>query len=156
MPEGKLGRLAVKGPTGCRYFDDSRQQEYVENGWNITGDTCHKDSNGNIAFHTRFDDMIISSGYNISGVEVENVLLDHPLVDECAVIGVADNDRGQIVEAHIVLKAHGIPAADMANRLQDYVKSALSPHKYPRSIKFASALLKTPTGKIQRHVLRNG
>ena len=155
LPIGETGHLAVKGPTGCRYMDDGRQENYVKNGWNITGDLCHMDALGNIAFHTRSDDMIISAGYNISGSEVENVLLEHPLVEECAVIGAPNEARGQIVEAHIVLTGEGDAGAGLEIELQDFVKSKISPHKYPRAIVFASSLPKTPTGKIKRHALRN-
>ncbi len=155
LPAGKIGRLAVKGPTGCRYFDDPRQSDYVQNGWNITGDACHMDEDGHIAFHTRHDDMIISAGYNISGLEVENALLEHTLVSECAVIGALDNARGQIVEAHIVLVPGATTDDDMIKQLQSHVKATIAPYKYPRSIVFADQLPKTATGKIRRHHLRN-
>ncbi len=158
VPPGTIGRLAVKGPTGCRYLKDPRQLEYVQDGWNITGDACHMDKDGHIAFHTRHDDMIVSAGYNISGLEIENVLLEHLLVSECAVIGVPDDARGQIVEAHVVLASGEIPDGQagplVTAQLQSHVKSVIAPYKYPRSIVFSNSLPKTATGKIQRHLLR--
>ena len=154
VPRGTVGRLAVRGPTGCRYMSDPRQQEYVRDGWNLTGDAFFQDEDGFFHFAARSDDMIISAGYNIAGPEVEAALLSHPDVAECAVIGAADPERGQIVEAHIVL-ADGV-AADAATvkRLQDHVKAVIAPYKYPRSVKFIDALPKTQTGKIQRFRLR--
>lgn len=154
VPRGTVGRLAVRGPTGCRYLADKRQKNYVQNGWNITGDAFWQDEGGYFHFAARNDDMIISAGYNIAGPEVEAALLSHPDVLECAVIGAPDEERGQIVEAHVVLMA-GVPAdADTVKRLQDHVKASIAPYKYPRSIRFVSALPKTQTGKIQRFVLR--
>lgn len=154
VPRGEIGKLAVRGPTGCRYMADERQKKYVRDGWNLTGDTFVQDEAGYFHFAARSDDMIISSGYNIAGPEVEAALLAHPEVSECAVIGAPDDARGQIVQAHIVLCA-GI-AADEATvkRLQDHVKQVIAPYKYPRSIKFVDALPKTATGKIQRFQLR--
>ncbi|MEK1852938.1 MAG: AMP-binding protein [Phyllobacterium sp.] len=154
VPRGEIGKLAVRGPTGCRYMADDRQKKYVRDGWNLTGDTFVQDENGYFHFAARSDDMIISSGYNIAGPEVEAALLAHPDVSECAVIGAPDEARGQIVQAHIVL-CTGI-AADAATikRLQDHVKQVIAPYKYPRSIKFVDALPKTATGKIQRFQLR--
>ena len=154
VPRGEIGKLAVRGPTGCRYMADERQKKYVRDGWNLTGDTFVQDEDGYFHFAARSDDMIISSGYNIAGPEVEAALLAHPDVSECAVIGAPDDARGQIVQAHIVLCA-GI-AADEATvkRLQDHVKQVIAPYKYPRSIKFVDALPKTATGKIQRFQLR--
>jgi 2-aminobenzoate-CoA ligase len=153
-PRGEVGRLAVRGPTGCRYLADERQKKYVENGWNLTGDAFMQDANGYFHFAARTDDMIISSGYNIAGPEVEAALLSHADVKECAVIGVPDEERGQIVEAHVVLK-DGIKAdAAIARKLQDHVKATIAPYKYPRSVKFSDALPKTQTGKIQRFRLR--
>lgn len=148
------GRLAVKGPTGCRYLDDPRQREYVLNGWNLTGDIYQIDADGYFWFQARADDMIVSSGYNIAGPEVEAALVAHPAVSECAVIGSPDSERGQIVKAFIVLKAgfSGDPA--LAREIQDFVKSAIAPYKYPRAIVFLASLPKTPSGKVQRHVLR--
>ena len=151
---GEVGKLAVRGPTGCRYLADKRQDSYVRNGWNLTGDAFVRDEAGYFHFAARADDMIISSGYNIAGPEVEAALLSHPDVKECAVIGVADEERGQIVQAHIVLKDGVAPSAECAKRLQDHVKATIAPFKYPRSVKFVEALPKTQTGKIQRFRLR--
>ncbi len=153
-PRGEVGKLVVRGPTGCRYLADKRQDSYVRNGWNLTGDAFIQDESGYFHFAARADDMIISSGYNIAGPEVEAALLSHPDVKECAVIGVADEERGQIVQAHIVLKDGVAPSADCAKRLQDHVKATIAPFKYPRSVKFIAALPKTQTGKIQRFRLR--
>ena len=155
-PRGEVGKLVVRGPTGCRYLADKRQDSYVRNGWNITGDAFTQDDNGYFHFAARADDMIISSGYNIAGPEVEAALLSHPEVKECAVIGVADEERGQIVQAHVVLKDGIAPSAECAKRLQDHVKATIAPFKYPRSVKFIEALPKTQTGKIQRFRLRQG
>jgi 2-aminobenzoate-CoA ligase len=144
----------VRGPTGCRYLADPRQREYVRDGWNLTGDSFLQDEAGYFHFAARSDDMIISAGYNIAGPEVEAALLSHPDVRECAVVGAVDPDRGQIVQAHVVL-ADGVPPdADTAKRLQDHVKATIAPYKYPRSVKFTPALPKTETGKIQRFKLR--
>jgi len=153
-PRGEVGKLAVRGPTGCRYLADKRQDSYVHDGWNLTGDAFVRDEAGYFHFAARADDMIISSGYNIAGPEVEAALLSHPDVKECAVIGVADEERGQIVQAHIVLKDGVAPSAECAKRLQDHVKATIAPFKYPRSVKFVEALPKTQTGKIQRFRLR--
>src|SRR5689334_6484428 len=155
-PPGEVGKLAVRGPTGCRYLADKRQDSYVRNGWNVTGDAFTQDENGYFHFAARADDMIISSGYNIAGPEVEAALLSHPDVKECAVIGVSDEERGQIVQAHVVLKEGVAPSAECAKRLQDHVKATIAPFKYPRSVKFIAALPKTQTGKIQRFRLRQG
>ena len=153
-PRGTVGRLAVRGPTGCRYLADKRQTEYVRDGWNLTGDSFYQDEDGRFHFAARTDDMIVSAGYNIAGPEVEAALLAHSDVAECAVIGVADEARGQIVEAHVVL-AQGVAAdEDTARRLQEHVKLVIAPYKYPRSVKFVTALPKTLTGKIQRFRLR--
>jgi 2-aminobenzoate-CoA ligase len=146
------GRLAVKGPTGCRYMADDRQQNYVVDGWNVTGDTYRQDADGYFAFVARSDDMIVSSGYNIGGPEVENALLTHPAVTECAVIGVPDENRGQIVKAYIVTDAER--NLTLVKTLQDHVKATIAPYKYPRSIEFMDALPKTQTGKLQRYKLR--
>jgi 2-aminobenzoate-CoA ligase len=153
-PLGEVGKLAVRGPTGCRYLADKRQDSYVRNGWNLTGDAFVQDDKGYFHFAARADDMIISSGYNIAGPEVEAALLSHPDVKECAVIGVSDAERGQIVQAHVVLKEGVTPGAECAKRLQDHVKATIAPFKYPRSVKFIEALPKTQTGKIQRFRLR--
>jgi 2-aminobenzoate-CoA ligase len=153
-PRGEVGRLAVRGPTGCRYLADRRQGDYVRDGWNLTGDAFTQDENGYFHFAARNDDMIISAGYNIAGPEVEAALLSHPDVKECAVVGAPDEDRGQVVQAHIVLKDGVAPDAETIKRLQDFVKATIAPYKYPRSVKFIDALPKTQTGKIQRFRLR--
>ncbi|MEO5755798.1 MAG: AMP-binding protein [Mesorhizobium sp.] len=154
VPRGATGRLAVRGPTGCRYMADDRQKEYVRDGWNLTGDTFTQDEEGFFHFAARSDDMIVSAGYNIAGPEVEAALLSHPDVAECAVIGADDTERGQIVEAHVVLVQGVAPDALTTKRLQDHVKATIAPYKYPRSVKFIAALPKTQTGKIQRFRLR--
>ena len=153
-PRGEVGKLAVRGPTGCRYLADDRQKNYVRDGWNLTGDAFIQDADGYFHFAARTDDMIISSGYNIAGPEVEAALLSHSDVKECAVIGVPDEERGQIVEAHVVLKENITADADTARKLQDHVKATIAPFKYPRSVKFTDALPKTQTGKIQRFRLK--
>jgi 2-aminobenzoate-CoA ligase len=154
LPAGVAGRLAVRGPTGCRYLNDDRQGSYVQNGWNVTGDSFIKDEDGYFHFAARTDDMIVSAGYNIAGPEVEAALLTHEAVAECAVVAAPDEQRGSIVEAHIVLAAGFDPSQDMCKALQDHVKATIAPYKYPRSIRFHTSLPKTPTGKIQRYVLR--
>ena len=154
MPVGEVGRLAVRGPTGCRYLADDRQKAYVRDGWNLTGDSFWQDQDGRFHFAARSDDMIITAGYNIAGPEVEAALLSHPDVLECAVIGVADEMRGQIVEAHVVLAEGRTGDALMVKRLQDHVKKVIAPFKYPRSVVFTQTLPKTQTGKIQRFRLR--
>jgi len=154
-PRGEVGRLAVKGPTGCRYLDDPRQRKYVQNGWNLTGDSFWQDEEGYFHFAARSDDMIISAGYNIAGPEVEAALLGHPAVLECGVIGAPDDLRGQIVEAHVVLAPGHRRDAEMVRILQDHVKLTIAPYKYPRRVVFTDALPKTQTGKIQRFRLRN-
>jgi len=154
VPDGTIGHLAVRGPTGCRYLADDRQRGYVRNGFNLTGDDFRRDANGVYHFVARADDMIISSGYNIAGPEVEAALLTHPDVAECAVVAAPDTERGQIVQAHVVVKP-GVEADDAcAKRLQDHVKATIAPYKYPRSVKFVSALPRTQTGKIQRFRLK--
>ncbi|MBA4349758.1 MAG: 2-aminobenzoate-CoA ligase [Rhodobacter sp.] len=154
LARGEVGRLAVRGPTGCRYMSDSRQTGYVKNGWNLTGDSFWQDDEGRFHFAARSDDMIISAGYNIAGPEVEAALLSHPAVLECAVIGAADAERGQIVEAHVVLAPGQAGDALMVKLLQDHVKKVIAPYKYPRRVLFTDALPKTQTGKIQRFRLR--
>ena len=154
LPRNTIGKLAVRGPTGCRYLADKRQRVYVRDGWNLTGDSFQQDDDGYFHFAARSDDMIISSGYNIAGPEVEAALLAHTDVAECAVIGVADEDRGQIVQAHVVLVA-GVAASDaVIVALQEHVKATIAPFKYPRSVVFVESLPKTATGKIQRFRLR--
>lgn len=154
LPPGSTGRLAVKGPTGCRYLADERQRNYVQNGWNVTGDTYHLDHEGYFWFQARADDMIVSSGYNISGPEVEWALLAHPSVRECAVIASPDAERGNVVKAFIVLKPEYRPDEALVRALQDFAKQTIAPYKYPRAIAFVESLPKTPTGKLQRYVLR--
>jgi 2-aminobenzoate-CoA ligase len=154
-PVGSVGRLAVRGPTGCRYLDNVEQQRrYVENGWNLTGDSYKLDSDGYFWYQARTDDMIISGGYNIAGPEVENVLLEHSAVLECAVIGEPDEERGHIVKAVIVLKPDRSADDALKKELQDFVKARIAPYKYPRRVEFASALPRTSTGKLQRYRLR--
>ena len=148
------GRLAVKGPSGCRYLDDPRQLEYVQNGWNVTGDRYYVDADGYFWFQARADDMIISGGYNIAGPEVEAALLQHPAVRECAVVGARDEQRGQIVKAFVVTSAGHTAGEALARELQEHVKRAIAPYKYPRAVEFVLELPKTPTGKLQRYVLR--
>jgi 2-aminobenzoate-CoA ligase len=151
---GAVGRLAVRGPTGCRYLADRRQRSYVRDGWNLTGDSFRQDEDGRFHFAARSDDMIVSAGYNIAGPEVEAALLAHPDVRECAVIGIPDPARGEIVEAHVVLVEGVASDALMRKLLQDHVKATIAPYKYPRSVRFVDALPKTATGKIQRFRLR--
>jgi 2-aminobenzoate-CoA ligase len=155
VSRGEVGRLAVKGPTGCRYLSDSRQSEYVIDGWNITGDTFFQDKDGYFHFAARNDDMIISSGYNIAGPEVEEALLSHPAVFETAVVGFPDEARGSIVQAHIVLNKEFEGSKELKESLQDFVKNLIAPYKYPRSIIFKKSLPKTKTGKMQRFLLRD-
>jgi 2-aminobenzoate-CoA ligase len=159
VPAGEIGYLAIRGPTGCRYLNDERQKNYVKGGWNVTGDSFSMDEDGYFYFAARSDDMIISSGYNIAGPEVEAALLSHEAVEECAVIGVPDEARGEIVEAHVVL-AESYNADTTGNdalitTLQDHVKATIAPYKYPRSVVFCSELPKTQTGKIQRFRLKS-
>jgi len=155
VQRGTVGRLAVRGPTGCRYLDDARQLEYVQNGWNVTGDAFSQDVEGYFRFAARNDDMIISAGYNIAGPEVEAALLTHEAVAECAVIGLPDKERGQIVAAFVVLKTDVVADEATALRLQNHVKVTIAPYKYPRAVRFLEALPKTQTGKIQRFQLRS-
>ena len=154
LPHG-TGRLAVKGPTGCRYFDDERQNSYVQNGWNVTGDTYRQDEEGYFWYLARSDDMIVSSGYNIAAPEVENALLSHAAVQECAVIGVPCEERGQRVKAFVVAAPGHHPGDALAEALQQHCKTVIAPYKYPRNIEFVDALPKTATGKLQRHALRS-
>ncbi|MBC7404409.1 MAG: AMP-binding protein [Cytophaga sp.] len=152
---GVVGRLAVKGPTGCRYLADARQNAYVYDGWNLTGDAYEMDADGYFWYLARTDDMIISAGYNIAGPEVEEVMLQHPCIAECAVVGLPDEERGQIVKAFVVLKIN-VPASDeLLKEIQDFVKSTIAPYKYPRAIEFIQGLPRTETGKLQRYKLRD-
>jgi len=154
LPAGKVGRLAVKGPTGCRYLADDRQLQYVQHGWNYTGDAYLVDNEGWFVYQARNDGMIVSAGYNIAGPEVEGALLAHPAVAECGVIGVADEERGQIVKAFVTLKA-GFAADDaMAKQLQEHVKQSIAPYKYPRAVEFIASMPRTETGKLQHFRLR--
>jgi 2-aminobenzoate-CoA ligase len=155
LPDGTVGRLAVRGPTGCRYLDDAeRQQAYVQNGWNLTGDSYLRDEDGYFWYQARTDDMIISSGHNIAGPEVEAVLLDHPVVAECGVVGAPDEERGQLVTAFVVLREGAARSPELVKELQDFVKREIAPYKYPRRIEFVDALPRTNTGKLQRFRLR--
>ncbi len=154
LPRNSVGRLAVRGPTGCRYLADKRQKNYVRDGWNLTGDTFTQDEAGRFHFVARADDMIVSGGYNIAGPEVEAALLSHAEVAECAVVGAADSERGQIVTAYVVLRTGVTGDAACVKRLQDHVKTTIAPYKYPRAVKFIDALPKTQTGKLQRFRLR--
>jgi len=160
LPPGNVGRLAVKGPTGCRYLADPRQRDYVQHGWNLTGDAYLLDDDGYFWYQARTDDMIISSGYNIAGPEVEGALLEHPRVLECAVVGAPDEARGTIVKAFVVLRGglqqaqDGSGDAGLVTELQDFVKARIAPYKYPRAIEFVAELPRTQTGKLQRFKLR--
>lgn len=154
VPRGTPGHLVVRGPIGCRYLADDRQKNFVRGGWNVTGDTFVEDADGYFHFAARSDDMIVSGGYNIAGPEVEAALLKHEAVQECAVIGVPDEDRGMIVEAHVVLVAGSDPCDAMAKLLQEHVKAVIAPYKYPRSVIFTDTLPKTESGKIQRFRLK--
>jgi len=154
VPDGTPGRLAVQGPTGCRYLDDPRQSVYVVDGWNVTGDTFIRDADGYYWYQARSDDMIVSSGYNISGPEVEVALSSHPAVLESAVVGVPDPTRGRIVKAFVVLREGHEGSDELAKALQDHVKAEIAPYKYPRAVEFLSALPRTSTGKVLRRSLR--
>lgn len=154
LPRGQVGRLAVRGPTGCRYLDGERQTQYVQDGWNFPGDAFLQDDDGYFFYQARTDDMIITAGYNVAGPEVEAALLQHPAVAECGVVGKPDDERGMIILAFVVLKP-GLPAdADQAKALQDHVKHTLAPYKYPREVRFVPTLPRTETGKLQRFALR--
>ena len=154
LPPGSIGRLAVKGPTGCRYLADVRQRNYVEDGWNLTGDAYLMDDDGYFWFQARTDDMIITAGYNVAGPEVEGALLMHPTVAECAVVGAPDAERGTIIKAFVVLKPGVAGDAALIKTLQDFVKQSIAPYKYPRAIEFCDSLPRAGTGKIQRYRLR--
>ncbi|MBR1088656.1 benzoate-CoA ligase family protein [Bradyrhizobium manausense] len=154
VPAGTMGRLAVRGPTGCRYLADERQRKYVQNGWNLTGDTYLMDNDGYFWYQSRSDDMIVSSGYNIAGTDVEAALLTHPSVAECGVVGAPDEARGMIVKAYVIAAPGVIPDATLAAELQEHVKREIAPYKYPRAIEFVTQLPKTETGKLKRFALR--
>lgn len=156
VPPGTPGRLAVRGPTGCRYLGDvERQRKYVDDGWNLTGDVYTMDEDGYFWYQARSDDMIVSAGYNISGPEVEGVLMEHPKVLECAVVGLADEERGQVVSAFVVLKDPADGGESLVQELQAFVKDRIAPYKYPRRVRFVHSLPRTPTGKLQRFALRD-
>ncbi len=155
LPVGVVGKLAVKGPTGCKYMDDARQADYVRDGWNYSGDAFLQDADGYFFYQARTDDMIITSGYNVGAPEVEDALLQHSAVAECAVIGVPDDDRGMRVKAFCVLRPGNIGDAALIKTLQDHVKACIAPYKYPREIAFLTALPRTETGKLQRFRLKS-
>ena len=154
LPTGQVGRLAVKGPTGCRYLADERQKAYVRDGWNLPGDTARMDEDGYIWYEARTDDMIVSSGYNVGAPEVENALLKHPAVFECGVVGRKHDQRGTIIKAYVVCANNVKPGPELVAELQNHVKHTIAPYKYPREVEFVSELPKTGTGKIQRFRLR--
>ena len=155
VPRGEIGRLAIRGPTGCRYLADiERQRGYVEDGWNVTGDSFREDADGYFWYEARTDDMIITGGHNVSGAEVENVLLEHRAVQECGVVAAPDEERGHVVKAFIVVRSGFAPSAELARELQDFVKAEIAPYKYPRRIEFVEKLPRTDTGKLQRFRLR--
>jgi 2-aminobenzoate-CoA ligase len=149
-----MGRLGIRGPTGCRYLSDPRQTDYVIDGWNMTGDIYRRDEDGYYWFVSRGDDMIVSGGYNIAGPEIEEALGLHPDVEECAVVGWPDSERGQIVKAVVVPRAGVSGDAELVKALQEHVKRTLAPYKYPRAVEFRTSLPKTATGKLQRSALR--
>jgi 2-aminobenzoate-CoA ligase len=153
VPVGVVGQLRVKGPTGCRYLDDPRQARYVRDGWNYPGDAYSVDADGYFHHHARTDDMIVSAGYNIAAPEVEEALLQHPAVAECGVAGVPDEERGQVVQAWVVLRPGQTADEAQVRALQDFLKQTVAPYKYPRRIAFVAELPRTATGKLQRHRL---
>jgi len=154
LPAGVVGRLAVRGPTGCRYLNDARQLDYVRDGWNLTGDAYLVDEEGYFHYQARTDDMIVTSGYNVAGPEVEEALLEHDAVRECAVIAAADAQRGTIVKAFVVLGPDAAPGEHTVVELQNFVKARIAPYKYPRAIEFVDSLPRTENGKLQRYLLR--
>lgn len=154
VPPGQVGRLALRGPTGCRYLDDPRQKDYVKDGWNLPGDAFSMDADGYFFYQARTDDMIVSAGYNIAGPEVESALLHHAAVAECGVVGIPDDARGQVVKAYVVLKPGHEPTDRLATELQTFVKETIAPYKYPRQVEFVAVLPRTETGKLQRYRLR--
>ena len=155
LAAGEIGFLAVRGPTGCRYLNDKRQSVYSVNGWNVTGDLYLKDEAGYFKYLSRSDDMIISSGYNIAAPEVENALLTHPAIAEVAVVGEADDERGMLVVAYVVLSKEYAASPELIKEMQDHVKAKIAPYKYPRKINFVDMLPKTTTGKLQRFRLKS-
>jgi len=154
LAAGEIGRLAVIGPTGCKYLADERQAQYVRDGWNYTGDAYRMDEDGYFHYQARTDDMIVSAGYNIAGPEVEGALMLHPAVAECGVVGAPDDERGQIVKAYVVLKPGHLPDEATTRTLQAFVKESIAPYKYPRAIEYVPELPRTETGKLQRFRLR--
>jgi len=155
VPRGTVGRLAVQGPTGCRYLaNEERQRAYVQDGWNLPGDSFSQDERGYFWYQARTDDLIVSSGYNISAAEIEGVLLEHAAVAECGVVGVPDEERGQLVKAFVVLRAGNAVGDAMVKELQEHVKAVIAPYKYPRAVQFLDKLPRTETGKLQRFRLR--
>ena len=154
LPRGTVGRLAVRGPTGCKYLADERQTRYVQNGWNFPGDAFLQDEDGYFFYQARTDDMIITAGYNVAGPEVEASLLLHPAVAECGVVGRPDEERGMVIVAYVVLKPGHAPDAATVQALQEHVKRDLAPYKYPRDVRFVAQLPRTETGKLQRFALR--
>jgi 2-aminobenzoate-CoA ligase len=154
LPRGSIGRIAVIGPTGCKYLDDARQTNYVRDGWNYPGDAFVQDADGYFFYQARTDDMIITSGYNVGAPEVEDALLGHPAVAECGVIGQSDQERGMIVKAFCVLRPGVVGDAALVQALQDHVKATIAPYKYPREIEFRDKLPRTETGKLQRFRLK--
>ena len=154
LPPGETGRLAVRGPTGCRYLADRRQGDYVVDGWNLTGDAFRMDEDGYFWFQARADDMIVASGYNISGPEVEQALMGHEAVLDCAVVASPDPERGSVVKAFVILKSGNDGTPELAAELQDFAKQAIAPYKYPRRLEFVKNLPRTETGKVQRFKLR--
>ena len=154
LPPGSVGRLGVKGPTGCRYLADERQRSYVRNGWNLTGDAYLMDEDGYFWFQARTDDVIVTAGYNVGCQEVENALLEHPAVAECAVVAAPSASRGTIIKAYIVLRPGYAKDNAMTQTLQDFVKQSIAPYKYPRAIEFCDGLPRADTGKLQRYKLR--
>ena len=155
VPLGTVGKLAVIGPTSCKYLDDPRQANYVKDGWNYPGDAFTQDADGYFFYQARDDDMIITSGYNVGGPEVEDALMQHPVVAECGVIGLLDAERGMIVKAFVVLKSGVSGDEACVKLLQDHVKATLAPFKYPRQVEFLDKLPRTETGKLQRFKLRS-
>jgi 2-aminobenzoate-CoA ligase len=154
LPRGQVGRLAVKGATGCKYLDDARQAVYVQDGWNFPGDAFSQDDDGYFVYQARTDDMIITAGYNVAGPEVEAALMQHPAVAECGVVGRPDDERGMVILAYVVLKQGQTGDDAQIKLLQDHVKHSLAPYKYPREVRFVTALPRTETGKLQRFALR--
>ena len=155
LPRGTVGKLAVMGPTGCKYLADARQSNYVKNGWNQPGDAFMQDADGYFFYQARTDDMIITAGYNVGAPEVEDALLKHPAVAECAVVGKPDDERGMIIKAFVVLKPEAQGDEAMTRALQDFVKASIAPFKYPREIEFMASLPRTETGKLQRFKLKS-